>query len=104
MKLLQIDFASPGPFGSAMSEAYQDLAQSIAQEEGLLWKIWTENAQTQRAGGWYAFDNEENLKSYLAMHTERLLSFGIDDIQYQIFDANVPLSLIDHVPLNLITP
>ncbi|MFW8565255.1 monooxygenase [Orrella sp. 11846] len=101
-KLLQIDFPTQGPFGQDMTEAFQALAESIATEDGLLWKVWTENAQTKRAGGWYAFANEDALNRYLAMHTERLTSFGIDGIQSQVFDANVPLSMTNHFPLELL--
>ena len=48
--LLQIDFPYPGPWGDEMTAAMRGLAQSIAQEPGLLWKIWTENAERQEAG------------------------------------------------------
>ncbi|CAG0976175.1 partial Putative monooxygenase YdhR, partial [Rhodocyclaceae bacterium] len=41
--LLYVDFPYPGPWGSEMSEAMQELAQSISKEPGLIWKIWTEN-------------------------------------------------------------
>lgn len=43
MKILQVDFPSSGPFGSEMSEAMEGLAESIANEPGLVWKLWTEN-------------------------------------------------------------
>ena len=102
IKLLQIDFPTEGPFKTAMSEAYQELAQSIANEDGLLWKIWTENETTQRAGGWYAFRDEAALERYRDMHTKRLNSFGITGIESQVFDANIPLSVIDHFPENLL--
>jgi hypothetical protein len=98
-KLLQIDFSIQAPFGAQMSEAFEPLAQSIAQERGLIWKIWTENAQTKEAGGIYLFDDEECALSYLQMHTERLKSFGITPINAKIFDINIPLSLIDRAPL-----
>jgi len=42
--LLQVDFTMDGPFGEKMSEAFQDLAHSINDEEGVIWKIWTENS------------------------------------------------------------
>ncbi len=102
IKLLQIDFACRGPFKDDMSLAFEGLAKDIATEPGLLWKIWTENESTQRAGGWYAFDSLLHLENYLAKHTERLTSFGLNDIQYQIFDANIPLSSIDHFPVSLL--
>ena len=47
-KLLQIDFAMEAPFGAQMSEAFEPLAQSIAQEKGLIWKIWTDMEAAMR--------------------------------------------------------
>ena len=35
-----------------------ELAESIADEPGLIWKIWTENAQESTAGGIYLFSDE----------------------------------------------
>lgn len=98
-KLLQIDFAMEGPFGDAMSEAFASLAESIAQEKGLIWKIWTENAATKEAGGIYLFEDEASAMAYLQMHTERLNTFGISPINAKIFDINEPLSLIDRAPI-----
>ena len=83
--ILQVDFPSQGPFGEAMSQAYQTLAESINQETGMIWKIWTENAATLRAGGWYAFSDYESLEAYKEMHCARLTSFGITDIETKIF-------------------
>lgn len=97
--LLQIDFPHTGPFASEMSEAFRALATSIAQEPGFLWKIWTENAETQEAGGWYAFDSEKNLQAYLTMHCERLASFGVENIRARVFTPNLALSAIDQFPV-----
>lgn len=99
MKLLQIDFPIEGPFGEEMTKAFEDLAKDIANEEGLIWKIWTENAANKEAGGIYLFSDENNAKQYLEKHTKRLNSFGIIDINAKIFDVNVPLSLIDKAKL-----
>lgn len=99
MKLLQIDFPFTGPFGAEMSAAMHGLAQDIAQENGLIWKIWTENEQTQKAGGIYLFNDEENAKRYLTKHSTRLASFGITRINAEIFDVNQALSAIDHAQL-----
>jgi len=95
MKLLQIDFPIDGPFGIEMTEAFSDLAKDIATEDGLIWKIWTENKETKEAGGIYLFHDIENANRYLEKHTKRLNSFGIDNITSKIFDVNVPLSQID---------
>lgn len=37
-KLLQVDFEFHGPFGDEMSNALVDLAKSINQEPGMIWK------------------------------------------------------------------
>jgi len=97
--LLQIDFPSTGPFAQEMTQAFTSLAESINQETGLIWKIWTENNDTQEAGGVYLFDSMENAKSYLAMHSARLDSFGITNIRSKIFQVNTDLSKINHAPL-----
>jgi len=93
--ILQVDFPSLGPFGEEMSQAYQQLAESINQEDGLLWKIWTENSANQEAGGIYLFDSQANAEKYLHMHTARLQSFGIDHIRGKISEVNQALSAIN---------
>lgn len=97
--ILQVDFPTQGPFGVEMSEAFKALAQSINQETGMLWKIWTENSQTQQAGGLYLFDCTENAEKYLSMHTARLQNFGLEHIRGRIFEINHELSAITHAPL-----
>lgn len=97
--LLQVDFPFQGPWGQAMGEAMSGLAQSIAQEPGLLWKIWTENADRNEAGGIYLFTDRPSAEAYLAMHKERLKSFGIAQVNSKLFDVNAELSAIDRGPL-----
>lgn len=102
MKLLQIDFKMQGPFGEEMSSAFAPLAQDIATEEGLIWKIWTESRENLEAGGIYLFADEFNAKRYLEKHTNRLSSFGISPINVKIFDVNEKLSLINRAPISLL--
>lgn len=97
--LLQVDFPYSGPWGQEMSTAMETLAQSIAKEPGLLWKIWTENEAEKMAGGIYLFSDEASASAYLNMHTARLNSFGITNVRGRVFSTNLPLSLIDRAPL-----
>jgi len=97
--LVQVDFPYAGPFGSEMSEAMQTLAEDIAAEAGLVWKIWTESQEQQCAGGIYLFDNEADARRYVAKHTARLEAFGIRDIRALVFRTNDVLSRIDRAPL-----
>jgi hypothetical protein len=97
--ILQVDFPHDGVFGEAMSEAFSDLAKDIAGEEGLIWKIWTENEAAKEAGGIYLFDNEEDAQRYLKKHTERLNFFGYTDIRAKIFAVNESLSRLSKASL-----
>jgi hypothetical protein len=97
--LLQVDFPYTGPWGPAMVEAMEGLARSIAQEPGLLWKIWTENEAAGEAGGIYLFKDLPSAEAYLAMHTARLKGFGIPQENGKIFAVNEALSLLDRGPV-----
>ncbi|MFX0543073.1 monooxygenase [Roseovarius sp. S4756] len=98
-KLLQVDFDFDGPFGAEMAEAMADLAKSINDEPGMIWKIWTEDRQNGKAGGIYIFEDEQSAKAYLKMHTERLEAMGIRGIRGLILDTNDALSAINRAPL-----
>lgn len=97
--LLQVDFPYTGPWGQAMTEAMDGLARSIAEEPGLLWKIWTENETAGEAGGIYLFKDRPSAEAYLAMHTERLKGFGIPRVNGKIFAVNQALSQLDRGPV-----
>ncbi|MFD6856084.1 monooxygenase [Rhodococcus sp. NPDC060090] len=95
--LLQMDFPTEGPFGPAMTEAFTELAESINDEPGFLWKVWTENSDTGEAGGVYLFESRETAQRYLDKHTGRLGGFGITA---KIFEVNEALSAINHAPVD----
>jgi hypothetical protein len=97
-KLLSIDFPYPGPFENQMADQLSDLAHSISEELGFIWKIWTENKNTKEAGGVYLFKDEETAKAYVEKHTARLKTLGISDIRIKIFDVNEKLSKITYGP------
>lgn len=92
--LLQIDFPHNGPFNEELTSMMKDLAQDISSENGLVFKLWTENQETKEAGGIYVFDNEKDAKTYLDKHTKRLESFGYSNIKSKIFTINEELSRI----------
>ena len=98
-KLLQVDFPFPGPFGEKMAEQLQELAVSIAEEPGFIWKIWTESENNREGGGIYLFENEETARAYLDMHTARLKQLGVPEVHAKIFDVNEPLSKITRGPV-----
>lgn len=97
--LLQVDFKMNGPFGNEMADAFSDLAKSINEEDGFIWKIWTESSETNEAGGIYTFETKETAEKYLDMHSKRLASFGITDINSKIFAINSKLTEITKGPI-----
>lgn len=99
LTVLQIDFPFNGPFAEAMHQAMQPLAESIIQEPGIVWKIWTENPATQEAGGVYLFSDASSAQNYLEMHTARLTANGVTGIRSKLFSVNQPLSQICKGPL-----
>ena len=95
-KLLQLHFAFSGPFGSEMSRQLVELAESINQEPGFIWKVWTESEKNHEAGGIYLFEDEETALAYLNKHTARLKSLGVDEVIGKVFDVNEPLTALNH--------
>ena len=97
--VLQVDFPYAGPWGEAMHAQMADLAVSIAGEPGLIWKIWTEQPDSNQAGGIYLFQDQASAQAYLDMHRARLAGFGVPEVNAKLFQVNRPLSLIDRAPL-----
>lgn len=97
--LLVFDFPSTGPFGAEAAAAYRGLAEDIAGEEELIWKVWTEAPERNAAGGVYLFRDEASAEAYVAKHTERLAGFGITDITATSYQVNEELSALDHATL-----
>jgi len=101
MKLLQVDFEYQGPMGKEMAKALVALAESINEEPGLIWKIWTESEVEKRGGGIYLFDDEPHAQAYLEMHAARLKAMGVPEVRGIIFDVNPALTAINQGPVNL---
>lgn len=94
--LLQLHFDFRGPFGAEMSRQLVGLAESINQEPGFIWKIWTESEKNQEAGGIYMFQDEETALAYVKKHAARLKALGVEDVIFKLFDVNEPLSKLNH--------
>ena len=89
--LLQVDCPYAGPWGEAMHAQMADLAASIATEPGLIWKIWTEQPESNHAGGIYLFQDRTSAQAYLTMHRARLAGFGVPQVNARLFEVNQTL-------------
>lgn len=85
--MLHFDFPFNGPWGLTLASAMDELARDITNEEGLIFKIWTEDEWAGRAGGVYLFANQGLASRFRRKHLDRLGSFGIEDIS--VFGRNV---------------
>lgn len=63
--IMYVDFPHNGSFGEELKNQLSELAKSINNEPGLIWKVWTENEKDKTAGGVYLFDTRENANKYL---------------------------------------
>ena len=100
--LVVIDFPYTGPWGAEMEAQMTDLAESINEEPGFIWKIWTENSEGSVAGGVYLFADKSSAEAYIEKHTRRLEGFGIANINAKMFDTNDGLTKINHGPLDAV--
>jgi hypothetical protein len=96
--VLIFDFPNAA-FGPDRTEALKPLAEDIAGQHGLLWKIWTESPGEGRAGGVYLFADRASAEAYHAMHAKRLAARGVTGIEATYRGVNEVLSRIDRAPI-----
>jgi hypothetical protein len=87
-------FPFPGPWGTELAEASHGIANDIANEPGLVWKIWLEDCETRRAGGIYLFEDAVAVGRYREKHERRLSAMGITGITADAFSVNTELSVL----------
>lgn len=96
--ILQMHFDFTGPFGEEMARQLAGLAESINDEPGFVWKIWTESQENSEAGGIYLFEDETSAQVYVRKHTARLSAMGVCEVVFKIFDVNEKLTHLNHGP------
>src|SRR5579871_1264251 len=87
-------FPFPGPWGKGLTEHAHGLARDIANEPGLVWKIWLEDRESGHAGGIYLFEDAVTAQRYREKHERRLAASGLTGITANSFSVNPELSLL----------
>ena len=87
-------FPSPGPWGKELTEASRELARDIANDHGLIWKIWLEDRETGHAGGIYLFADAVDAERYREKHERRLKAMGRTEVTAHAFSVNTELSVL----------
>jgi hypothetical protein len=87
-------FPFPGPWGKELTEHAHGLAHDIANEPGLVWKIWLEDRESGHAGGVYLFEDAATAQRYREKHERRLAASGLTGVTANAFSVNPELSLL----------
>ena len=87
--LLQVDFPHEGPFKKAFTEAFTDLAKDIAKEEGLVWKIWTENEETKEGVECYKLKMTKKTQLVDGEEIENVVYYYIDKDGERVYDTDL---------------
>lgn len=99
-KIWDLHMTYDGPITDEFLAGTRQLAESIAEEPGIIWKIWTVEEGTSHYGSTYLFRNRDYLETYKAMHLERLKAIGITVTDDHIFDIMEEVSAINNAPLD----
>ena len=98
--LVIFDFPARKAGGEEQARALRALAQDIATEPDLLWKIWTEDKEAGRSGGIYLFRNRAAAQAYHAKHAARLTAAGVTGIEAVYRSFNAELTEITRGPVS----
>ena len=84
-----------------ISAAFMELAQPIANSEGLEWKTWLHNEEEKSAGGVYLFKDEASVKAYLDGEiVSGIMSHpALSEIDAKVFDVLPEHSKITRAPI-----
>ena len=71
-----------------LEKAFLEVAQSIADVKGLIWKVWLMNEAEKSAGGIYLFEDDASVKAYLKGEiVAGIMSHpALSDIEAKVFD------------------
>ncbi|UWQ07718.1 monooxygenase [Aliiroseovarius crassostreae] len=99
LKIWDLHMTYDGPITDEFLQGTKQLAESIAEEPGIIWKIWTAEEGTNHYGSTYLFRTRDDLETYKAMHMKRLEGIGIKVTSDHVFDIMEEVSAINNAPL-----
>ncbi len=99
--ILEVDFTYDFESSEAYIAEVSPLAEAYAAVEGLRWKAWTINEETQRAGAVYLFASAEARTAYLESDLAAMVAShpALSDFRVQEYAVMAAESLITHAPV-----
>lgn len=103
MKLLQINIdhdITPAEFAATASDT-NNFAKVIAEQPGLLWKIWIGDEGRSEVGGVYLFDSASAAEKFVAGPVFAQIKGNprFQKVEAKLFDVNETASQITRAPL-----
>jgi hypothetical protein len=99
-QILQVSFRITIPPADYQRVA-ESVAPAFAAAPGLRWKLWYLDEKTGRAGGWYLFENERTLQTFLSSPLAaqvRALPFAAD-LQFTTAAVMTEVSAVTRAPI-----
>jgi hypothetical protein len=99
-KILQVNYRLTIPVADFLQNS-GPVAELISQAEGLKWKIWLANENSNEGGGIYLFDDEASLQVYLdGPVIAKLKSHpAVAEVTAKTFDVPADLSTTTRAPV-----
>ena len=99
--ILEVDFTYDFETAEEYIAEVSPLAEQFAAVEGLIWKAWTINEETQRAGAVYLFASAEARTAYLESDLAAMVAShpALSDFRVQEYAVMAAESLITHAPV-----
>ena len=103
MKLLQMNIdhtITPEQFAAGAKDT-QQFARVIAQQPGLLWKIWIGDEGRSEVGGVYLFESDQAARNFVngPVFAQIKANPAFKRVEAKLFDINEECSAITRAPL-----
>lgn len=81
-------------------------AEPVAQQPGLIWKVWTYDDANKHAGGWYLFESLEAAQAYLdsPVVAAQKSHPAMSNFSTKLFDIGEEASAITRAPIDQKAP
>jgi len=101
--LLEVDFTYDFATADEYIAAVSPMAEQWTAVPGLLWKVWTLDAETKRAGAVYLFENAEARQAYLDSELAAAVANhpALSDFRVAPYTIMAAETLITHGPMSM---
>jgi|GEM_PF-647418 len=100
--ILDVDFTYDFETADEYIAAVSPLAEQFAEVPGLLWKVWTLNPETKRAGAAYYFADAESMQTYMDGELFRAVKShpNLSDYEIATYEVMAAESHVTRAPVN----